>query len=165
MKQILHVAAERGANSVSSCLPFEPAVLSILTGANIAFTLIERQGGHASNMIQIVNLASLLNKITPELEARLRSTSVADWRGEIEIGFKSQCVGLLVSNGNSTASVCVGDEAFYMQTDQGTLMKLLFGILSFEEADIFDRKSITPSAAAVLSAWFARQRTASGPWG
>ena len=165
MKQILHVAAERGTNSVSSCLPFEPAVLSILTGANIAFKLIERQGGHASNMIQIVNLASLLNKITPELESRLRSTSVADWRGEIEIGFESQRVGLRVGNGNITASVCVGDEAFHMQTDQGTLMKLLFGILSFEEADIFDRKSITPSAAAVLSAWFARQCTASGPWG
>ena len=60
------------------CLPFEPTILSILTEANIAFNLIERQGGHASNMIQIVNLASLLNKITPELESRLRPTSVAD---------------------------------------------------------------------------------------
>ena len=85
--------------------------------------------------------------------------------GEIEIGFESQRVRLRVGHGNITASVCVGDEAFYMQTDQGTLVKLLFGILSFEEADIFDRKSITPSAATVLSAWFARQRTASGPWG
>ena len=78
MKQILHIAAERGTNSVSSRLPFEPTVLSILTEANIAFNLIERQEGQASNMIQIVNLASLLNKITPELESRLRPTSVAD---------------------------------------------------------------------------------------
>ena len=116
-------------------------------------------------MIQIVNLASLLNKITPELESRLRPTSVADWCGEIEIGFESQRVGLRVGNGNITTSVCVGDEAFHMQTDQGTLMKLLFGILSFEEADIFNRKNLTPSAAAVLSAWFPRQCTASGPWG
>ena len=165
IKQILHIAAERGTNSVSSRLPFEPTILSILTEANIAFNLIERQGGHASNMIQIVNLASLLNKITPELESRLRPTSVADWCGEIEIGFESQRVGLRVGNGDITASVCVGDEAFYIQTDQGTLMKLLLGILSFEEADIFNRKNITPSAAAVLSAWFPRQCTASGPWG
>ena len=165
IKQILHIAAERGTNSVSSRLPFEPTILSILTEANIAFNLIERQGGHASNMIQIVNLASLLNKITPELESRLRPTSVADWCGEIEIGFESQRVGLRVGNGDITANVCVGDEAFHMQTDQGTLMKLLLGILSFEEADIFNRKNITPSAAAVLSAWFPRQCTASGPWG
>ena len=165
MKQILHFAAERGINSVSSRLPFEPNILSILTGANITFNLIERQGGHASNMIQIVNLASILNKITPELESRLRPTSVANWCGEIEIGFESQRVGLRVSNGNITASVCVGDEAFYVQTDQGSLMKILFGILSFEEADIFNRRNITPSATAVLSAWFPRQYTASGPWG
>jgi len=165
MKHILHIAAERGTNSVSSRLPFEPTVLSILTGANIAFNLIERQGGHASNMIQIVNLASLLNKITPELESRLSPTSVANWCGEIEIGFESQCVGLRVDNGNITASVCVGNEVLHMQTDQGTLMKLLFGILSFEEADIFNRENITPSAVAVLSAWFPRQCTASGSWG
>ena len=140
-------------------------LLALLLLIIVVAILIERQGGHASNMIQILNLAPLLNKITPELESRLRSTSVADWRGEIEIGFESQHVGLRVGNGNITASVCVGDEAFHMQTDQGTLMKLLFGILSFEEADIFDRKSIIPSAAAVLSAWLARPRTASGPWG
>jgi hypothetical protein len=52
-----------------------------------------------------------------------------------------------------------------MQTDQGTLMKLLLGILSFGEAPVLDRESIHPSASAVLSAWFPRQFTASGPWG
>ena len=88
-------------------------LLALLLLIIVVAILIERQGGHASNMIQILNLAPLLNKITPELESRLRSTSVADWRGEIEIGFKSQRVG----NGNITASVCVGDEAFHMQTD------------------------------------------------
>ena len=165
MQQLLHVAAERGVSSVRSCLPFDAGVLSILTGANIAFTLIERQGGRASNMIQIVNLASLLSKISPELALRLRSSSAADWRGEIEIGFEGQRVGLRVGNAHITANVPVGDGAFRMQTDQGTLMKLLLGILSFEEAPIVDRESIEPSAAAVLSAWFPRQHTASGPWG
>jgi predicted N-acetyltransferase YhbS len=165
MKQILHVAAERGVNSSSSCLPFDAAVLPILTGANIAFTLIERQGGRASNMIQIVHLASLLSKITPDLESRLRSSSVADWRGEIEIGFENQRVGLRVANGAVTTDVPVGDGVFRMQTDQAALMKLLLGILSFEEAPIFDRGSLHPSTAAVLSAWFPRQLTASGPWG
>ncbi|MEO2002538.1 MAG: GNAT family N-acetyltransferase [Candidatus Poribacteria bacterium] len=165
MKQILHVAAERGVNSASSCLPFDAAVLPILTGANIAFTLIERQGGRASNMIQIVHLASMLSKITSELEFRLRSSSVADWRGEIEIGFESQRVGLRVGNGTVTTNVPVGGGAFRMQTDQGTLMKLLLGILSFGEAPVLDRESIHPSASAVLSAWFPRQFTASGPWG
>ncbi|MAF11475.1 hypothetical protein CMK11_13580 [Candidatus Poribacteria bacterium] len=165
MTQILHVAAERGANLVSSCLPFDAAVLPILTGANIAFTLIERQGGRASNMIQIVHLASLLSKITPELELRLRSSSAADWRGEIEIGFEGQRVGLRVGNGSVSTNVPLGDGAFRMQTDQRTLMKLLLGILSFEEAPTLDRESIHPSAAAVLSAWFPRRHTASGPWG
>ncbi len=165
MQQILHLAAERGVSSVSSRLPFDAAVLRILTGADIAFTLIERQGGRASNMIQIVHLASLLSKLTPELELRLRSSSAADWRGEIEIGFESQRVGLRVGDGAVTTDVTVGDAAFRMQTDQGSLTKLLLGILSFEEAPISDRESIHPSAATVLSAWFPRQPTASGPWG
>ncbi|MBT3270871.1 GNAT family N-acetyltransferase [Candidatus Poribacteria bacterium] len=165
MKQILHVAAERGVDSATSCLPFDASILPILSGANIAFTLIERQGGRASNMIQIVQLASLLSKMAPELESRLRSSSVADWRGEIEVGFESQRVGLRVGNGSVTTNVPLGDGAFRMQTDQGTLMKLLLGILSFEEAPTADRESIHPSAAAVLSAWFPRRHTASGPWG
>ena len=130
-----------------------------------AFTLIERQGGLASNMIQIVHLASLLGKITPDLESRLRASSAADWRGEIEIGFESQRVGMRVGDGAVTTNVPVGDGAVRMQSDQGSLMKLLLGILSFEEAPILDRQSIHPSAAAVLSAWFPRQGTASGCWG
>ena len=116
-------------------------------------------------MIQIVHLASLLSKITPDLESRLRSSSVADWRGEIEIGFENQRVGLRVANGAVTTDVPVGDGVVRMQTDQAALMKLLLGILSFEEAPIFDRESLHPSTAAVLSAWFPRQLTASGPWG
>jgi predicted N-acetyltransferase YhbS len=165
MQQILYVAAGRGVDSVRSSLPFDAAVLPILTGANIAFTLIERQGGLASNMIQIVHLASLLGKITPDLESRLRASSAADWRGEIEIGFESQRVGMRVGDGAVTTNVPVGDGAVRMQSDQGSLMKLLLGILSFEEAPILDRQSIHPSAAAVLSAWFPRQGTASGCWG
>ena len=103
--------------------------------------------------------------MAPDLESRLRSNSVADWRGEIEIGFESQRVGLRVANGAVTTDVPVGDGAFRLQTDQAALMKLMLGILSFEEASILDRESIHPSAAAVLSAWFPRQHTASGPWG
>lgn len=165
MKQILHIAAERGINAVTSRLPFDAAVLPILTKANIGFKLFELQGGYASNMIQIINLASLLQKITPELASRLQSAAVADWRGEINIGFEDQRVGLRVRDGNITVNVPASEDAGYLQTDQATLMKLIFGILSFAEAPIANRENIEPATAAVLSAWFPRQTTASGPWG
>ncbi len=164
LKQILHVAAKRGIMRVTSRLPFDAKVLSILPSAHITFKLQEFQGAYATNMIQIINLESLFRKIAPELESRLRRAVVADWRGEIEIGCDKQRVGLRISDEGVKVSP-VGEESPQMLTDQATLMKLIFGIISFDEAPVNLQRCIEPVILAVLRAWFPRQPTASGPWG
>lgn len=113
---------------------------------------------------QIINLKSLFEKITPELESRLRKSTVADWRGEIEVGFEYNRVGLCISDEGVKTSP-VGEESPQMLTDQATLMKLIFGIISFDEAPVQVQRCIEPFVPAVLRAWFPRQPTASGPWG
>ena len=165
MRQILYVAARNGVETVTSRLPFDATMLPILTQSTIAFELNESQGGYASNMIQIVNLESLLRKITPELESRLRTSVLVDSCCEVEIGFGDQRVGLRVEAGNITTGVPVSDEAARMHTDQASLMKLIYGMLTFDEAPILNRDSIDPLTAEILRILFPRQHTASGGWG
>ena len=165
VRQILHVAAKNGFESVTSRLPYDASILPILTKANIAFSLFERQGGYASNMIQIVNLESLLRKITPGLESRLQASVFADSCCEVEIGFGDQRVGLHIEAGSITCGIPVSGEAARMHTDQASLMKLIYGMLDFDEAPVLNRENIDPLTAAILRTLFPRQHTASGGWG
>jgi predicted N-acetyltransferase YhbS len=171
LKQILHFACERGIGKVTARLPFDNAVLSILTQAKITFKLEELQGAYATNMIQIINLESLFRKVSPELSARLQASAVANWQKllskdalYVEIGFESQRVGLCVSDTGVNIS-SVDNANIQLLTDQATLMKLIFGIISFEEAVITNREKLDAFGSAVLSTWFPRQPCASGPWG
>ncbi|MFQ6041112.1 MAG: GNAT family N-acetyltransferase [Candidatus Poribacteria bacterium] len=163
-RQILHFAAQNDIKRVTSRLPFDPAVLSLLTEAHITFKLEELQGAYATNMIQIINLKSLFGKIIPELEFRLRQSAVTDWRGEIEIGFDTHRVGLNISDGEVRIAP-VAEGVPTMLTGQATLMKLIFGIISFDEAPVKVQNCVRPSIPELLRVWFPRQPTASGPWG
>ena len=165
IKHILHVAAENRVECVTSRLPFDAGILSMLTRSNIAFNLRERQGGYASNMIQILNLESLLRKITPDLESRIQASAFGDLSCEIEIGFDDQRVGIRFEGGNIAIGVPVSEHAACVRTDQATLMKLILGILSFEEAPIRNRERVAASAISTLNICFPRQNTASGTWG
>ncbi|MBM3236180.1 GNAT family N-acetyltransferase [Candidatus Poribacteria bacterium] len=165
LKQILHFACEHGIGRVTARLPFDNAVLSILTQAKITFKLEELQGAYATNMIQIINIESLFRKICPELTARLRASAL-DYKEVfyVEIGFENQRVGLCVSDMGVNIS-SVDNANIQLLTDQATLMKLIFGIISYEEAVIANREKLDAFGSAVLSAWFPRQPCASGPWG
>jgi len=165
IKQVLHIAAENKVESVISRLPFDATILPILTQSNMAFNLSERQGGYASNMIQIINPESLMRKITPELESRLRASILTNSCCEIGIGFGDQSIGLQVKAGTITSGVLIGKDVVCMRTDQATLMKLIYGMLSFDEAPVLNRESIGLLEAAILRTWFPRQHTASDGWG
>ena len=171
LKQILHFACGRGIKRVTARLPFDTAVLSVLTQAKITFKLEELQGAYATNMISIINLESLFRKISPELTARLRASTVGNWQKfasqdvfDVEIGFENQRVGLCVSDAGVSISP-TNNATIQLITDQATLMKLIFGIISFEEAVIANREYIDSFGVALFSAWFPRQPCASGPWG
>ncbi|MFC1716128.1 GNAT family N-acetyltransferase [Candidatus Poribacteria bacterium] len=165
IKQILHVAAKNGVESITSRLPFDATILPILIQSTIAFELKESQGGYAGNMIQIVNLESLLRKVTPELESRLQASIMADSCCELAIGFGDQIVGLQIKDGRITSGVFVSDKATFMQTDQASLMKLIYGMLSLDEVPVMNLGKIGPVEMAVLRTLFPRQHTASGGWG
>ena len=171
LKQILHFACGRGIKRVTARLPFDTAVLSALTQAKITFKLEELQGAYATNMISIINLESLFRKISPELTARLRASTVGNWQKfasqdvfDVEIGFENQRVGLGVSDAGVSISQ-TNNATIQLITDQATLMKLIFGIISFEEAVIANREDIDSFGVALFSTWFLRQPCASGPWG
>jgi hypothetical protein len=165
IKQILHFACQRGIKRVTARLPFDTAVLSALTQAKITFKLEELQGAYATNMIQIINLKSLCRKICPELAARLRAADLTSKETYyVEIGFENQRVGLCVNNANVNISP-VDRANIQLLTDQAILMKLIFGIISFEETVIANRENLDAFGSGILGAWFPRQPCASGPWG
>ena len=171
MKQILHFACQRGIKRVTARLPFDTAVLSILTQAKITFKLEELQGAYATNMIQIINLESMFRKICPELTARLRNSTVGNWHKfdskdvfDLVIGFEGQRIGLRISKAEVNIYP-VDSSTIQMLADQTTLMKLIFGIISFEEAAVANRQNLDSFGSSLLSTWFPRQPCASGPWG
>jgi len=167
LKQILHFACGRGIKRVTARLPFDIAVLSVLTQAKITFKLEELQGAYATNMISIINLESLFRKIAPELTTRLKATNLENLSPNdvyVEIGFENQRVRLCVSDAGVSISP-TNNATIQLITDQATLMKLIFGIISFEEAVIANREDIDSFGVALFSAWFPRQPCASGPWG
>jgi predicted N-acetyltransferase YhbS len=162
IQHILHEACSRSLRLVTARLPFDEAVLSILREAGITLRLEEAHEGIASNMMRIVNIESLFRKIAPELARRLDESGVSEWlvltgrEAMLEIRVDGEQVALAVAPGAVTVSDAASADG-RLVTDQATLVKLIFGMLSFDEAVITGRGELNFVSQAVFRAWFPRQ--------
>lgn len=165
LKQLLHEALKRSARRVTARLPFDAQVLDAIRDAGIGFELQEMQGTHAGNMIRIVDLCSLLIRIAPTLTWRLRATGIRPSSTTVEIACAGEQAILRMDEGGEVEAGGGGKADLRISPDPATLLKLILGILSFEEAVLAGKERMDARMRSLLSAWFPRQPCTSGPWG
>jgi len=158
VKYILNEACRRSVPLVMIRMPFDEASLAVLRAERIEFRLVEQNEGVASNMVQILNLESLLRAAAPELTANLADAGLDSLLPTLalEIAVNGQRVGLEIAHGAVRVAPVSAPDA-RLELGQATLVKLLFGLTTFAEAVIPDKVSFSPAARAALTGLFPRQ--------
>jgi len=163
--QVLRVAHQQGARRATGRLPFDERVEQALRSAGIPFHLVEIHTAPASNMIRIVDLLGLLERIAPELEARLEASALADWHGEIAFCLEDEQTATLEIEGGRVAAWDWTPGELRVDLDQATILKLVLGLRSFSECANVQGVREAPTAREVCNALFPRQEAGSGVWG
>lgn len=161
VNHVLHIALERGAGRVTSRLPFDPKLYDSLAAGNVRFHTMSLHGAFASNMIRIINLYSLFQRIQPELDNRLSAAGVTGWRGALDLSVGDQTVGIEIGAGVKVVEAPRGAAAS-IALGQADLMRLVLGLCSARE---MIRGTADARLLAILDILFPHQPTASGLWG
>lgn len=162
---IMHMLGEahrRGLSLVMARMPFDESLFAILRAEKLEFRLVEQNEGLASNMMQIIHLESLLRAAAPELAANLADAGLDELLPSLTLEFTTydQRATLAIRNGTVEMTAEVADVRLAL--DQGTLMKLLFGLITFAEADFPGKAELPPSVRAALTGLFPRQACSGG---
>ena len=92
------------------------------------------RGRERSNiMVLITNFESLLTKIKPLLEARLRDSDFSAWTGTIRIRYEADERTLIIRNGEISITKNSKSPEIDLLVSQAQLLKLLFGNMSAEQ--------------------------------
>ncbi len=158
----LHV----GVGRITARMPFDGDIIEILARMPIRCQIIETYGGLAANMLQIVNLESLFERLLPELEARLAWSAAAEWEGVIDIAIEKDAVQLHFRDGQiSISSEPVADVRLAVK--EFHLMQLVLGLISFAEIKntMIEKNKAEPMVLSLLNDLFPRKTVYSGNWG
>ena len=92
-----------------------------------------RRGESNNAMFLITNLGSLLTKIKPLLEARLKDSDFSAWRGAIRIRYEADEQTLIIRDGEISIARNSASSEIDFLVSQTQLLKLLFGNMSAEQ--------------------------------
>lgn len=84
-------------------------------------------------MFLITNFESLLTKVKPLLEARLRASDLSTWTGAIRICYEADKRTLVIQDGKISIAQNRALPAINLYVSQTQLLKLLFGNMSAEQ--------------------------------
>ena len=84
-------------------------------------------------MALITNFESLLTKIKPLLETRLRDSDFSAWSGAIRIRYEADARTLIIQDGEISIARNSTSPEIDLHLSQIQLMKLLFGNMNAEE--------------------------------
>lgn len=165
LKHILLEAHERGVVRVSARIPFDERVIATIRDAGLSVELKELHASAASNMVQVVNLASTFEHWRPDLEARLASGPFQDWDGEfaLVVGGRQEAVLRITHGAVNVVQETLPDAL--LSLSHADLVGMLFGIRSFGELPAASHAGLDAQELAVLGGLFPRMPAASGPWG
>lgn len=163
LKTFIWQAARIAPTVISARLPYDERLFAALMRAGIAFELVEMHQATDGNMMQVLNLQSLLHCMAAELSDRLRTAGCTPWAGTLAIRLPRQ-EGTLGVADDGVRSVTPDEADAVVETDHATVLKWLFGISGFAESA--DRYPQLPDGLRLLlSVLFPRLPCASGPWG
>ena len=98
-------------------------------------------------MFRIINLPMLLEELTPLLSKRLNENDACkNWQGTIGIKGSEHQASLIISDGNIRVSAEVSeDTAIHLSTDDETLTRFIWGVLTPYEAFLQNQLHVAPS--------------------
>lgn len=166
IKYINNFAYRKGIKRITARIPFDPEIIEILSGIGIHFQCSETYGGKGANMLQIINLQSLFERLVPELEDRLKNSITSNWQGILEIKIKKDRVQLHIIQGKIKV-VEDKEPTLSLSLKEIYLLKLVLGLLSFEEVkNILEEKiKLNSLEIALLNNLFPRKLVSSSNWG
>jgi hypothetical protein len=110
--------------------------------------------GHA--MVRLINLRCALEKMAGELSRRLRSSLLADWRGDLVIADAREEVGLHIANGRVTVGARAPTRHAILGGDE--MAQLLLGTDTPEETAEAAGMRVSGDAKLLLPVLFPEQR-------
>jgi len=162
---LLHVhnlALEKGIHRITVRTPFDPEFIRVLSTTPVRFNLVETYEGASGNMLQVVNLRSLIEHLVPELEARIKGST---WQGTILLQIEKDEVRLAAKGGRIRVGVR-GKGGIKLSIKEFYLMQMVLGMLSFDEIrHLVGGRKLRPRDAAFLNDLFPRRAVYSGVWG
>ncbi|MDD2710617.1 MAG: GNAT family N-acetyltransferase [Verrucomicrobiae bacterium] len=164
IKHINNLALARGIKRITARMPFDPEIIEILSSMPIRFQCIETHGGKSSNMLRIIHLQSLFQRLIPELRQRIGH--LKDLKGDavVEIQTERDAVQLMLQRG--TLDVVDGRKPrIHLKIGEFCLLQMILGLLSVEETPSFPKIAKNdPNAGTILRALFPRKPVASTGW-
>jgi predicted acetyltransferase len=115
-----------------------------------------RRRENSGAMVRIINLQSLLTKVTPLLTERLRASTFSDWEGRIGVRYEADSAALCVEGG----TVRLGQAGDRCDVDlvvsQAQLLRLVFGGIQADEVVFANRLDLGEAAVGLLNSLFPR---------
>ena len=120
-------AKAQGIQEIDALAPSESRKMFETMGCAI------RRREQSNIMFLIINFGSLLRKIKPLLEARLRASDLSAWTGAIRVCYEADERTLIIRDGKISVARNSASPKIDLCVSQTQLLKLLFGNMSAEQ--------------------------------
>ena len=124
---LFQCAKTEGVQEINALAPSESRKIFETMGCAV------RRRERSNIMALITNFESLLTKIKPLLEMRLRDSDFSAWRGAIRIRYEANERTLIIRDGGISIARNSTSPEIGLHLNQTQLLKLLFGNMSAEE--------------------------------
>ena len=131
------------------------------TFETLGCTVHRQEGSHP--MARIINLASLLSKLTPLLASRLCASDLSGWEGSIRLGYEADERTLQIRRGEIAVLRSSSPPDIDLPLSQEQLLKLLFGNMRAEHIAFSNNLPLGNGDIALLEALFPRDELFSWP--
>ncbi|HOJ30601.1 MAG TPA: GNAT family N-acetyltransferase [bacterium] len=151
-------------NRITCRIPFSPEIVETLSNTEIFFNLVETYGGRSSNMLQVINFNSLVEKLIPEFQHRLQMAGI-----ETE-----KTIKLTVSNKGSIYLKIIGNKMkivenhsydIHFEFSQLHFLQLILGLISYQQLHYTYRQSQDTETYLLGTVLFPQTVVFSGCWG
>ncbi|NPV48115.1 MAG: GNAT family N-acetyltransferase [Armatimonadetes bacterium] len=164
LKTFLRQAATVAPTTVTCRLPYEERLFDLLNAATLQFDVLEMRGGFDGNMMQVLDLAGMLQAIAPELSARLQAAGCCPWEGTLGLRIPRHEATLNICADTVTAGPAVLPGSPVIEITHATVLKWVLGLCGAAEFPHLMEHLAGPQRI-VLSILFPRLPAASGVWG
>jgi hypothetical protein len=148
---LFHRAKAEGANKIEAIVPLEYRRTFEALGCTV------RRRESTGKMIRIIDLASLVAKILPLLEARLRDSDLAGWEGTIGLGYEADGVTLWLKGSQIAISRPRENSTIDLVMSQEQSLKLLFGNMTGGQIVFSNNLRVNESEMNLLDVLFPRR--------